>query len=144
MARSRSASSGKSTAPGQAQAGASHAPSVLMFRNRPLSVFRGSEVNAYGDTSDVGTLLMQNVPVAIAETSQTAFDPATQRPQTIRSVTCIAPAWSGIIETDTLQDASTGIFYMISSIEARPGPGYYPADLVLTLRVRSGVSVSSD
>ena len=72
------------------------------------------------------------------------FDQATQRPQAVRTITCVLPNWADVIDTDTLYDPATGNFYLISSQQARPGPGYYPPDRILTLRMRSGVSLASD
>ena len=105
---------------------------------------RGTAVNDYGDETDVGTPYLTGVPAAIAETSQQAFDQATQRHQIIRAVTCTVPAWVDVWTTDTIQDEFTGYFYMIESIEAWPGIGYYPAMQILTLRMRSGVTIGSD
>jgi hypothetical protein len=139
MARARQARSG-----GGGSSGASGSAAVLRFRNRTLNTFRGTEANAYGDESDVGQPYLTGVPAALAETSQQAFDAATQRNQIIRSITCRVDAWADIITTDTIQDTTTGIYYLIENIEAVPGIGYYPAPKLLTLRVRSGVSISSD
>jgi hypothetical protein len=124
--------------------GAKGAPGVLRFWNRQISVFRGTTANAYGDETDVGTPYLTGVQAAIAETSQTLFDPATQRPQTVRSITCTVPAWAAIETTDTIYDPASGLYYMIEKVEAAPGIGFYPAPLVLTLRVRSGVAIASD
>jgi hypothetical protein len=136
MARARPSSGGGSGAPG--------ATSVLKFWNRTIATYRGTTANAYGDVSDVGAPYLTGVQAALAETAQTVFDAATQRQQIIRAITCIVPAWADIVTTDTLQDEFTGFFYMISSIEAQPGLGYYPAPKILTLRMRSGVSIGSD
>lgn len=129
---------------GSGASGAKGPQAVLAVWNRQISTYRGTTANAYGDLSDVGEPYLTGVPAAIAEVSQTAFDPATQRPQIVRAITCMVPAWADIITTDTIQDPATGYFYEIENISAAPGPGYYPAPKILTLRMRSGVSVASD
>ena len=139
MARTRPSSGGGSS--GKAASGTA---AVLRFFNRQISTFRGTVANAYGDESDVGTPYLTGVQAALAETTDTVFDAATQRQQTIRSVTCIVPNWADIIDTDTLQDEFTGFFYLIEAIQATPGIGYYPPPKILTLRMRSGVTISSD
>ncbi|RPE39747.1 hypothetical protein EDD90_2764 [Streptomyces sp. Ag109_O5-1] len=117
---------------------------VLRFRNRRITIMRGTRVNAYGDESDVGAPLYVGVQAALAETTQTSYDSASQRQQIIRGITCKVPAWVDVVTTDTIKDEATGLFYMIESIQAAPGPGYYPAEKILTLRARSGVGVTSD
>jgi hypothetical protein len=146
MARSRTAAPGGSGSGELAGggSGSSGTAAVLKFRNRAIVTYRGTAANPYGDLSDVGTVYLTGVPAALAETSETVFDAATQRQQTVRSITCVVPAWADVIDTDTIQDPFTGFFYMITSMQARPGIGYYPAEKVLTLRMRSGVSISSD
>ena len=135
MARARKARGGS---------GASGSQTVLKFRNRLLNTYRGVSANAYGDLTDVGTLYLSGVPAALAETSQTYFDAATQRNQIIRAVTCRVDSWVDVITTDTIEDTTTGTWYLIEGIEAEPGIGYYPPFKILSLRVRSGVSIQSD
>lgn len=135
MARARPTVSGRA---------ASGPPGVLKFWNRRITIMRGTTVNAWGDESDVGSPLYTGVQAALAETAQTVFDAATQRPQTIRTITCNVPAWVDVVDTDTIRDEATGFFYMIESIRLQPGIGAYPAPKVLILRMRSGVGVQSD
>ena len=117
---------------------------VLRFMNRRLAVYRGDAVNPYGDVSNVGELFLDDVPAALAEVSQNSFDPATQRPSIIRAIKCIVPGWADIDLDDTIQDKSTGFFYLVESAEAEPGLGYRPPRRILTLRQRSGVSVAGE
>lgn len=135
MARARTARGGT---------GASGVESVLKFWNRRITVMRGTEVNAYGDESDVGVPLYTGVQAALAETTQTAYDSASQRQQIIRGITCKVPNWVDVVTTDTIMDEATGAYYMIEAIQAQPGIGYYPPFKELTLRMRSGVGVQSD
>ena len=112
--------------------------------NRRLNVLRGTTVSDLGDVSDVGAPLYTGIPAAIAEITETVFDFATQRPQTIRSVKGAVPGWADIQSSDTIQDSFTGWYYIVESLEAEPGIGYYPPRKLLTLRERSGVSIASD
>lgn len=143
MARSRT-SGGRRGPTARGGAGASGTDAVLRFFNRRLNTFRGTAANEYGDLDDVGIPYLTGVQAALAETSQAVFDAATQRQQIVRAITCTVPAWADIVTTDTLYDPASGLYYMITSIEATPGIGYYPAPKILTLRVRSGVSITSD
>jgi hypothetical protein len=101
-------------------------------------------VDEYGDRSDVGSLYLTDVPAALAETSQAVFDPATQRPAIIRTVKCIVPGWADIESTDTVYDPFTGWVYLITNIEQEPGLGYRPPRQILTLKLRSGVTISGE
>ena len=88
---------------------------------------RGSAADAYGDLSDVGTPIHTGIPAAIEETTSVVFDQATQRPQIIRTITCVVPNWADIVTTDTLFDATTGNFYLIESMTGAPQPRLLPA-----------------
>jgi hypothetical protein len=118
---------------------------MMEFANTRLTIMRGTAANPYGDESDVGTPIYQHVPAAVNESSKVVFDPATQRPQTIRTSTAVVAGWVDVLSSDTIMDEATGNYYMINDIELQPtGPtGIAPAKL-LTLRWRTGVSVTSD
>lgn len=134
MARPRPAVSGGGIGP----------KSPLRVMDRRITILRGTAVNPYGDESDVGTPYLTGVPASIAETSQRAFDPATQRPSIIRAIQGVIPGWAGVKTTDTLLDPATGNYYLIENVEAEPGFGLYPPRQILTLRQRSGVSVQGE
>ena len=112
--------------------------------NRTCAVMRGTVSDDLGDLSDVGFPLYTGIPAALAEVSETVFDAATQRLSTIRSVKGIMPGWADVISSDTIQDEFTGWYYIVLSLEAEPGIGYYPPRKLLSLKERSGVNVSSD
>ena len=118
--------------------------SVLKLQNRLITIMRGTAVNEYGDETDVGIVHRQHVPAALAEKSSQTSDPADPVRRTVRTWECILPAWCDVTTNDTLMDETTGNFFMVEAIEPQTGPGYYPAPLILTLRMRSGISVSSD
>ena len=101
-------------------------------------------VDDLGDESDVGAPLYTGIPAALAEVSETVFDAATQRLSTIRSIKAAVPGWADIDSADTIQDDFTGFFYIVLSLEAEPGIGYYPPRHLLSLKMRSGVTISSD
>ena len=144
MARTRTASGGPGKAGATSARTGSGGNTVLRYQNRIFASYRGPSIDAFGDVSDVGAPLYTNLPAAIAEVDETVFDFATQRPQTIRSIRCIMPGWVDVVASDTLQDTFTGFFYIVESLEAEPGIGYYPPRKLLSLRMRSGVSISSD
>lgn len=118
---------------------------MMELANTRLTIMRGVAANAYGDLTDVGTPIYNGIPAAINESSKTVFDAATQRPQTIRTSTCVVPGWVDVITTDTLLDESSRAYYMIEDIQRQPtGPTGITPNLILTLRWRSGVSPDSD
>ena len=105
--------------------------------NTSASILRGTSADAYGDVDDAATVAYADIPAAIVESSKTVIDPASQTPRTIRAVTCVMPGWADVLNTDRIQDQSTGYVYAIESVEAQPSLGY-PADTVLTLRRLTG------
>lgn len=117
---------------------------MMEIANCLITIMRGTEANVYGDETDVGTPLYQHVPAAVTETGKTVFDPATQRPQTIRASMCVLPSWTDVLDSDTLLREDTGDYFMIESIQRQPTLIGIPPDKILTLRWRSGVSVGSD
>jgi hypothetical protein len=135
MARARPARSGRM---------ATGAPGVLLFRNRLLTICRGFEINSRGDLTNVGVPLYRDIPASVAEESHETTDRASPVRRTIRIVTCKVDAWVDVQDDDTLIDQLTGYAYMIESMAEEPGIGYYPPRKVLTLKMRSGVTVKSD
>ena len=118
---------------------------MMELANTRLTIMRGTVANAYGDLTDVGTPIYSGIPAAINESSRTVFDPATQRPQTVRTSTCVVPGWTDVLTSDTLLDEGSGNYYMIEDIERQPtGPTGITPNTILTLRWRSGVNVTSD
>ena len=144
MARTRTTSGGPGHAGAPSVPAGSGVAAALQFMNRQIAVLRGTAVDDLGDLSDVGAPLYTGIPAAIAEVSETVFDAATQRLSTIRSIKAAVPGWADVIASDTIQDEFTGFYYIVLSLEAEPGIGYYPPRKLLSLKMRSGVSVQSD
>lgn len=109
-----------------------------------LTIMRGTEVNRFGDETDVGTVIYEHVPAALTETARVTFDRASQTRRTVRTVTCVLSGYTDVTDDDTLRDEVTGAAYLIESMQRQPALNGAPADLILTLRERSGVSVASD
>jgi hypothetical protein len=116
----------------------------MQMANCLITIMRGSEVNDYGDISDIGRPIYSHVPAAAVEKSQVVFDPATQRPQAIRTVMCVVDSWADVLTTDTIQREDSGDFFSVLDIQRQPSLIGVAPDIILTLRERSGVSVSSD
>src|ERR1700733_3055328 len=116
----------------------------MELANTTLGVLRGTTVNDWGDRTNVGTPLYTGIPAAVVESSKQSFDRASQRLQTIRTITCAVPTWADILDTDTLMNEVSGDFYMVENITLQPTLGPPPDCKILTLRERSGVSVDSD
>jgi hypothetical protein len=115
----------------------------MELQTTTITIMRGTTANRFGDRTDVGTPLHAGVPAALVESSKQVFDRATQRPQTIRTITCVLPSWADVTDADTIRDESTGSYYMVQSIQVQPTLGP-PPDLLLTLRSRSGVTPATD
>lgn len=123
---------------------ATGAPGALLFRNRLMTICRGFDVNERGDKTNVGIPLHRDIPATLAEESHQTTDPTAPVQRTIRTVTCKMDAWVDVLDDDTLFDQFTLYAYMIEDMAEAPGIGFYPPEKVMTLRMRSGVSVKSD
>lgn len=115
----------------------------MELANTSVTIMRGTTVSRFGSRTDVGTPVYTGIPAALTETARVTFDRATQRPQTIRTTMCVLPSWADVTDADTLQDESSGNYYMIETILRQPTLGI-PPDLILTLRSRSGVTPATD
>lgn len=109
-----------------------------------LTVYRGTETNRFGDETNVGIPVLRHVPAAMVETAHVTYDRASQTRRIIRTWTCVVAPWSQFTTDDTLRDELTGNTYLVESIEQKPALNGAPADLILTLRERTGVSVKGD
>lgn len=125
-------------------AGSGRLPVVMRFQNREMTVMRGTETNRFGDETDVGIAIATGVPAALAEVGNETFNLSQSTRRTIRTFACRMPAYVDVDDDDTLMDEFTGYFFEIESIEEQAGIGMYPAMKLLTLTMRSGVSVGSD
>lgn len=123
---------------------ASGTGAVLLFRNRPFTIFRGTSVGFYGEEDDIGVVFATGIPAALAETSEVTQDRTEPTRRTVRTFTLVFDSWVDVTLDDTLQDESTGYFFEISSMMERPGIGMYPPQKILTITMRSGISVKSD
>lgn len=118
---------------------------MMELANTTLTIMRGTTTDAYGSITDVGAPIYTGVPAAVVESSKVVMDPATQTPRTIRTSTCVVPGWTDVLTSDTIQDETTGNYYMINDIAVQPtGPTGIAPDKLLTLRWRSGVTAGSD
>lgn len=109
-----------------------------------ITIMRGTEVNESGDETDVGVPIYEHMPASLVERGHTTFDRASQTRRTIRDVMCVLPPWADVTSDDTIRDERTGQFYMVEDITRQPSLMGGPSYLILTLRMRSGVTTGSD
>lgn len=111
---------------------------VAEAANTTITLLRGTTFDSYGDVEDAAEPMVSGVPAILVETGRTVSDPATQTPRTVRSATCKIPSWLGALNTDQIQDETTGAVYAIEDITQPPSLISSPAggavDIVLTLR----------
>ena len=108
---------------------------VAQVQNTFCSIFRGAVTNRFGDVQETNvTPLMQHVPASVIETVSVVMDPATQTPLTVRVSEGQVPSWTGVLNSDRLQDETTGDMYMVIEVVNPPTIIGAPVDLRLTLR----------
>ena len=113
---------------------------VAAVANTRVSILRGTTTDAYGDIQDAEVALYTGVPAALVETARTAFDPSTQTPRTVRSITCVIPDGLSVTNSDQILDEPTQQRYAIEEILRPPTLIGAPVDIVLTLRRVTGIT----
>ncbi|MCW2898566.1 MAG: hypothetical protein JWO67_831 [Streptosporangiaceae bacterium] len=106
---------------------------MYQIANATASILRGTTKNAYGDDVPSGTVVASGITAYFAEDAQTVFDPATQAPRIVRTVSGLVPSTTDITEDDQIRDDTTGITYAIQAV-VRPSLPGRAADLQLALR----------
>lgn len=96
--------------------------------------------NAAGDEIDSTTPLYTDIPASLVERSKVVLDPATQTPRTVRDIVCVIPSWTDVVNTDRIQDETSGYVYAIEDVTYPPTLMGAPVDEVLTLRRVTGVT----
>lgn len=119
-------------------------PSVAEVQNTTVTLLAGTAVNAFGDAVDAGVPQVQGVPACIIETSEKAWDPASQTPRTVRTIVCWLPYWSNPLagfEGQQILDEQRGDTYFIEDIVQPSTLIGAPTDIRLSLRRVSGPNV---
>lgn len=107
-----------------------------MIANTWVAVYRGDEVNEYGDPTDLGTPVdgLERLPLALTEQSRTTFDPETSEARTIRYAIGRATAGTDIQQDDRLRDERTARWWAVRSISGGGFTFFGARDLLLDLR----------
>lgn len=108
--------------------------SIAEITNTSASILRGTTSNQFGDTIDDDQVLIQHLPVFLAETGKTVQDPSTPTPRTIRQITCQVPQYVGVVNTDRVVDEATGDKYIIIGVTTPPTIIGAPVDVILDLK----------
>lgn len=106
--------------------------------NTSVTVLRGTTTNWAGDEVDASVAVIEHLPVTLAETGKTVQDPSSATPRTIRQITCIVPAYAGVLNTDRIRDEATGDVYIVLATTRPPTIIGAPTDRVLDLKRVSG------
>ena len=80
------------------------------------------------------------VPATLVETTQVSYDPDTQTPRVVRAITCVVPAYLGVLTSDQIQVPASGDTFMIEDAVTMPNLTGAPPDVKLILRRVTGVS----
>lgn len=103
-------------------------------QNASVSVLRGTTSNWAGDTVDAGIPVITGLPATLIETGKNIQDPSTPTPRIVREITCIVPAYAGVLDTDQILDEATGEKFMVLAVTRPPTIIGAPTDRVLVLR----------
>jgi hypothetical protein len=106
---------------------------MYQLANCLVSVLRGTTTNDYLDEVDTAAVHASGIPAFLTETAARTFDPATQTPRVVRTVTATVPSTTDVTETDRLRDDTRGVTYAVEVVHRPDVPGL-TADLRLELR----------
>jgi hypothetical protein len=112
---------------------------VAEAANAIVSILRGVTYDDYGNLTDAGTEVFSSIPAILVETSHSTFDPAAQKPRTIRMR---LPAWTEALNSDQIRNQVTGDLFAVTDVTRPPTLTAMPVgglpDLVLTLKRVTG------
>lgn len=107
---------------------------VAEAANTSVTVFRGTETDAFGDTVDANTPHLVGIPAILIETGRKTQDPTTPTPRTIRAIECHLPDWVKILNTDRIMDERTRHVYVIIDVTRPPDIFGPPPGTILSLK----------
>jgi len=107
---------------------------VAEAANTSVAVLRGTTTTPYGDVVDATTPVYTNLPAVLVETKQDVFDPNTMMPRTVRNIELRVPSWVGLLNSDRIQDLSTGNVYAVIEVETPPTLMGAPVDTAASLK----------
>ncbi|MEU9819210.1 hypothetical protein ACIGG9_16035 [Pseudonocardia alni] len=90
------------------------------------SILRGTTTDAYGDESDVATVVATGVLACLREVSSRIFDHATQTPRQVRRTTAQVPSATDIRVGDRFRDDRHDVVYEVLNVARPGGPGRVP------------------
>ncbi len=98
------------------------------------SIYRGSTVDAYGDTTDDNSApLHTDIPAILGGYKNvTVQDPASGTPRQVKAVPALFGKGTDIQPDDRFQDSQTGLIYEVTEVLPMPSYGI-PADISVTL-----------
>lgn len=107
---------------------------MMALANCTLSVYRGTEIDEYGDEVEVNTTpVLTRIPASVLERSKTVTTYDQNEPRTVRWYTGRVDQGTDIRANDRVRNEQTGTVYLVDSISS-PGTGAIPSDMVLDLR----------
>lgn len=97
------------------------------------SILRGTTVDQYGDAQDNSTVVASGVPMAIQDTTQRVWDPATQTPKVVHSIECSVQSNVDLRIGDQVRDDTNNVTYIVNNVVQPYGPAW-TSDLDVDLK----------
>lgn len=97
-----------------------------------ISVLRGTNTNAWGDTVDNGTVVTSGIPAFIAVRSKSIYDGATQSSRVVQRIVGAVGSNVDVRDTDQIRDETNDVIYAVEAVTQPLGAGLTP-DLELEL-----------
>lgn len=117
---------------------------MYTMANTTVSILRGTDVGAYGDEDNSGTVIQSGIPAFLTSPGPssfkpvilgtTIFPPGTEMPSITRDITCVLPAYTDVTVDDQVLDEMSQVKYQVYLVTQQGPLGGLIPDLQLTLR----------
>jgi hypothetical protein len=106
---------------------------VYGLANCKISVLRGTDTNAWGDTVDNGTVAASGIPAFIVVKSKSIYDGATQSSRVVQRIVGAVGSNVDVRDTDQIHDETNNVTYAVEAVTQPLAAGLTPdLELVLT------------
>ena len=87
-----------------------------------ISIFRGTDTDAFGDERDTSTPIATSIPASLIEQTRRVSGRENPTPRIVRYAVARVPARTDISEDDRVLDQRTGAKYIVDAVSSMANP----------------------